>query len=134
MIVLLRTLTVKSKIGFGMYTECTVREMIKSGKQTSLISMYYNLSNISFDDEVLSQLYITEKIAKPGKNDYLAPIACNNFKKIAKEKRTLTTMTMSVDKALRMAKDKELFFSRNNKTKYSPHSLSWKNQGHKSYT
>jgi len=70
MIVNLRTLTLKSKLGFGNYKHETVEKLIGMNKQESLISAYFKLGKISFNNEVLGLLDITEEylIPKPGKD------------------------------------------------------------------
>ena len=64
----LRKLSFKSKIGFGKYENRTVEDLIRNRKHSKLIAMYYNYEKISFVDEVLKELRITEEyqINKPG--------------------------------------------------------------------
>lgn len=66
----LRKLSLKSIIGFGRYADLVVQDVINLSREDELIRMYYNLEKISFLDEVLSMLGITEKlrIEKPGKS------------------------------------------------------------------
>lgn len=63
-----RKLTKKSRIGFGTYKDATVERMFVMGKTVDLIQMYYNLSHITFFDEILTELKITPEwtIQKPG--------------------------------------------------------------------
>lgn len=67
---LLRTMTMKSKIGFGEYRDLCVQELIQLNKHSELIKMYYHLEKINFNDEVKDQLQIKwdRVIEKPGKN------------------------------------------------------------------
>ncbi len=67
---LLRRMTMKSKIGFGIYPDLCVQELIQLKKYKELISMYYQLDKIDFDDEVKDFLEIKYErvIPKPGKN------------------------------------------------------------------
>ena len=67
---LLRTLTMKSKIGFGLYPDLCVQELIQLKKYKELISMYYQLEKINFDEEVKEYLGIVFErvISKPGKD------------------------------------------------------------------
>jgi hypothetical protein len=60
----------KSKIGFGTYPDLCVQELINLKKYKELISMYYQLSKINFDEEVKEYLGITFElvIEKPSKN------------------------------------------------------------------
>lgn len=67
---LLRTMTMRSKIGFGLYPDLCVQELIQLKKYKDLIEMYYKLDKVNFDDEVKEYLGITFErvIPKPGKN------------------------------------------------------------------
>ena len=67
---LLRTMTMRSKIGFGYWPDLCVQELIQMKKYKELISMYYQLDKIDFDDEVKEYLGIKFErvIPKPGKN------------------------------------------------------------------
>jgi hypothetical protein len=60
----------KSRIGFGLYRDLCVQELIQLKKYKELIQMYYRLDKIDFDTQVKEYLGITfEKvIQKPGKN------------------------------------------------------------------
>ncbi len=71
--ILLRTLSFKSKLGFGDNAHLIVEDVIKAGRQADLVWAYYNLSMISFLDDVLDALGINkeERIAKPGKDSIL---------------------------------------------------------------
>jgi hypothetical protein len=75
MSILLRTLTKKSTFNFGKYKDCTVGQFIGMRKQKDLISMYYKLSTINFNDEILEELGIIDNwvINKPStdKDKYL---------------------------------------------------------------
>lgn len=66
---LLRTLTLKSKIGFGNFKDCTVQELFIMGKENELISMYFCLSKINFNKEIIEMLNIPESLIlqKPSK-------------------------------------------------------------------
>ena len=67
--VTLRKLTKKSTLKFGTYRNTTVETLIGMNKAMDLVSIYYNLSNITFVDEVLDELGITPefRIEKPSK-------------------------------------------------------------------
>ena len=70
--VLLRKLTRKSTLNFGKYADYTVDQVLTKNPIDGinyLVWVYYNSSNISFVDEILLQLGITEenRIEKPGK-------------------------------------------------------------------
>lgn len=68
----LRTLTLKSKIGFGAYKLLTVNELINLGKHRELLEYYYRLTMINFNQEVKDLLFITKdrEINKPGKGKH----------------------------------------------------------------
>lgn len=60
----------RSKIGFGYWPDLCVQELIQMKKYRELISMYYHLEKINFDNEVKEYLGIKFErvIEKPGKN------------------------------------------------------------------
>jgi len=70
MIPTLRTLTRKSKIGFGKNKDLTIQKHLDLNKKISLISAYYNLTSINFTEDILSELNIPKefRIDKPGAN------------------------------------------------------------------
>lgn len=65
----LRTLTRKSTLGFGKYKLYTVDTMLKTSfkMRQALIASYYKLESISYNDNVLEALEITDefRIEKP---------------------------------------------------------------------
>jgi hypothetical protein len=71
----LRTLTRKSKLGFGKYQDYTMQELIDLGQFKILISVYYKLSSINFIPDILEEIGIVGDwvIQKPGidKEKYL---------------------------------------------------------------
>ena len=69
-VIRLRTMTEKSIIGFGKYTDLTVRNLIDQRKTTELRWIYYNCSLLTFKPEILEFLGIVDEyvIEKPGKN------------------------------------------------------------------
>lgn len=69
---MLRTLTLKSRIGFGKYSDYLVSEVIEIfDKGNYIVWCYYSLSNISFHDEILKSLGVDCRINKPGKQPEL---------------------------------------------------------------
>ena len=70
MIPTLRTLTRKSKLGFGKWKDYTVQELLDLRKPLVLISPYYGLTSINYIEDVLIELKITEdyRIEKPSSN------------------------------------------------------------------
>jgi len=79
---LLRTLAWKSILGFGKYSDLTVLEVYNLQHTRYLRWCYYNLSMISFNDEILSVINIRDerKIKKPGINPELHDIVCDVIK------------------------------------------------------
>ena len=69
-VTLLRTLTEKSQLKFGKYADSTVKEVINSRHLGYLRWCYFNCSKISFIEDILEELKISEnyRIEKPGKN------------------------------------------------------------------
>lgn len=67
---LLRKMTRKSIIGFGNYKDLTVQNLMDLQKHDELLSIYYNLEKIDFDDDVKFELclYDYRQIPKPGKD------------------------------------------------------------------
>lgn len=65
-----RKLTRLSRIGFGSYHDRTVESLLKMGRQVDLCQMYFNLSHITFFDDILDELKISGewRITKPGTN------------------------------------------------------------------
>jgi hypothetical protein len=70
MIVLLRTLTKKSVIGFGNHRLNTVGDVFIMNRQVDLIKMYFLLGSISFHKDILDELHIPDhlRFEKPGKS------------------------------------------------------------------
>jgi hypothetical protein len=68
--VLLRTMTLKSRINFGQYRDLCVQELINLNVHIELIKMYYLLEKITFTEDVLTILRINDDraITKPGKD------------------------------------------------------------------
>jgi len=85
MIPTLRTLTRKSKLGFGKYKDLTVQKILDMKMPIVLISPYYKLTSINYIEDVLIELKITEeyRINKPSsdKEAYYRFLSCNGFEK-----------------------------------------------------
>lgn len=73
MAILLRKLSRKSTLNFGQYADMTVQQVIDLHHHLILRWYYFNSSNITFFDDILDELSITEeyRIEKPGKNPEL---------------------------------------------------------------
>lgn len=103
MALLLRTLTLKSKLGFGYseYKFLTIAELLNMYKHHMLVKCYYELSMINYNDELIDLLCI-EKISKPGKlSKEIAKIKVQNSMNKLAEKRSLEELAHE----LRIKKD-----------------------------
>jgi hypothetical protein len=109
MALLLRTLTLKSKLGFGYseYKYLTISDLIIIKKEFLLIQYYYELSMINYNDELIDILCIT-KIPKPGKVDKKQSIIYTkeSMSKL-NEKRTLNDLSHEL-RVKRESKDQRL--------------------------
>lgn len=128
-----RTLTMKSKIGFGYYAHMTVQQMFITEIEFRLIEMYYNLEKIDFTDNILEKLYITERIAKPGKDPDKRKEAYKRFFDKKKER-------MGDEKYMRSANTRKKKSKKNSNARaasiqkdknFSKGGLQYKNQGRK---
>ena len=86
MAVLLRKLTRKSTLNFGQYAQLTVQQVLDLKHTRILRWYYYNSSNITFTDDILDELHITEerRIEKPGKNPEFGQTLDNLMERIDK--------------------------------------------------
>lgn len=77
MIATLRKLTRKSTLKVGKHKDLTVQRVLDLGKKKDLVYLYFNTSNMTFMDDILDELRITEefRISKPSKSRS----AYNNF-------------------------------------------------------
>lgn len=68
-VTLLRKLNRKSTLKFGMYGDNTVQELLTFKRYNYLRWVYFNQDKITFMDDILDELSITEhyRIKKPGK-------------------------------------------------------------------
>lgn len=71
--VLLRILTLKSSLGFGMYADMTIQQLIDFKKKDYLRWVYFNVEGVSFIEDILIDIHISKRyrIVKPGKNPKL---------------------------------------------------------------
>lgn len=83
MIPLLRTLTRKSKLGFGKHKDLTVSELLEKKKHVSLVAAYYKLSSINFTEDILEELKIKQenRIQKPSIDYEMYAIVLNKYPK-----------------------------------------------------
>lgn len=85
MIPTLRTLTRKSKLGFGRNKNLTVQRLLDLRRNIELISPYYKITSINYTEDILEELKITKqyRIEKPSsdKDMYYKFLNENGFKK-----------------------------------------------------
>lgn len=58
-VLLLRTLTAKSIIGFGAYRDISVQNLLDTYREKELLQIYYNCRNIDYCKELKQRLGIT---------------------------------------------------------------------------
>lgn len=104
MIPLKRILTYKSKLGFGKWKDYTVAELLALRKKQVLISPYFKLSSITYIEEILVELGITDefRIEKPSKNKemYLAFIKKTKGFKIRTKDKMKPYRTLPLSKGV----------------------------------
>lgn len=110
-VVLLRKLSRKSFLNFGKHFDLTVQQCIDTRKKHYLKWVYFNMSNITFLDEILDELKIPLEFRfdKPNKNSELG----EKLKAIDKE----SYPDWFKDKLQRRAKRLSLFESEKNEFK-----------------
>jgi len=83
MIPTLRTLTKKSKLGFGRHKDYTVQNLLDRRKHLDLVAAYYKLTSINFMEEILLELKIQEedRVKKPGVDLIKYNIVLNKYPK-----------------------------------------------------
>jgi len=71
-IILLRTMTYESVIGFGYFPSLKVGDLFKIYKEREILRMYFELGRVTFIDSILDRMCITPefRIKKPGRIDY----------------------------------------------------------------
>ena len=100
-----RILTYRSKLGFGKWSDYSVEQLLKLGKIAVLIPPYYKLSSITYTEEILIELGITEqyRIEKPSINKEM-------YSKFVSETKALKIRT---NQKMPMQPFKNLTFSNN---------------------
>jgi hypothetical protein len=71
-ILLLRTLTKKSIIGFGNYVDLTIQNLFDMNKHKDLLEIYYFFDNIDYNQEIKNDLYIINDRIIDKKNNKIA--------------------------------------------------------------
>ena len=135
----LRTMTLKSVIGFGPFSDNTVGELIIMKKHKELIRMYYSLERINYNDEVKALLFITKEreIPKPGKdraNSTKLTYQCLGDYYASCTPKSENALMLRANRSRKHKKEEEkwkadrVIYSINSKT--TKYALARKNQGH----
>ena len=112
--ILLRTLTRKSKLGFGKLRDVTIQHILdeKYYGKLSLISAYFKLTTINFTDDILEELGIRAKyrIEKPSsnKNLYYKFLKENGYKRKLRTRdgaNKMMKLNLGVSKSLLQGKN-----------------------------
>lgn len=127
-VVLLRKLTEKSTLKFGKYADLTVLYLLEHQKKNYLRWVYFNSSNITFTDEILDKLNITQEFRfdKPNKNEDLF----KKFSDFIDSFRTEKSREISDKKVLKKNKAILVRNQKFDKTFFSKSSLQKRNHGH----
>lgn len=117
-----RTLTLKSKFGFGEHHDKTIEQLISLSKKYYIAWVYYNNDIIDFNQEIKDIIGINKEneIVKPGRN----PEYYENNKDLfhEKNKKTISDVSLEKQKILRKAVVR-------NSSKVNKLDLARKNQG-----
>lgn len=123
-----RTLTRKSLLKFGKHAEWTVEQTLSMYESSYLRWVYYNMSHISFMDDILLHIGITKefRIDKPGTNPefYLSVKGQLWCKYSEADKRMSAAMVSNRKKQAKGISKNRIMHDKN--TNY----LRLKNQGH----
>jgi hypothetical protein len=126
---LLRKMTEKSILTFGMYKGMTVDHVLRLGKMDYLRYIYYNVVGITFTDELLYKISVRGKwkIDKPGANPE-AGVRLNN--RMVEHRIKKGANTHPLWRAKVRGRSRYMDFRRRDAIKYSRSGMQWKNQGH----
>jgi hypothetical protein len=127
-VTLLRKLTEKSILKFGQYSDARIYNLLELKKYSYLRWVYFSCSNITFFENILLEIGITEEffIQKPGVNLEFH----EKLNKIKRENMSLRAKK-HIDKVYKCSmKNKKTNSINLDKKNYSKASLTRKNQGH----
>lgn len=127
--VLLRKLTRKSMLKFGQYRDNTVQECLTFHRYNYLRWVYFNSSMITFMDDILEEIGITEdwRIEKPGIDENKHQMLCAELEK------KMHGLTKHI-RHKKMKKDQRinhLIIEKQGSDKFTKDALRRKNHGHK---
>ncbi len=124
---LLRKLSRKSTLKFGMYSDNTVQELLTFKRFNYLRWVYFNQDKITFMDDILDELSITEhyRIKKPGKCPEKGIELCEEKQsKIGGKLKMITKKIKNKNNRIKLAK-----FEGSEAKVYSKGRMQAKNQG-----
>jgi hypothetical protein len=127
-VTLLRKLTEKSILKFGQYADVPIWNLLELKKYSYLRWVYFNSSNITFFENILLEIGITEEyfIEKPGVN----PEFHEKLTEIKRENTSWKTQK-HLDKVSKYRiKNKNNQIKNLDRINYSKSNLARKNQGH----
>lgn len=142
-VTLLRTMARKSVFNFGEHEGRTVQQVLDLKHYRRLRWYYYNCSKVSFLNDILEEIGITEewRISKPGKDpekgrdlDDIKDAKEAVFKKLAYEEGNEAAMGEMMKKKARNRKrnaSRMVGFEKQDARRYAKGAMAWKNQGHK---
>lgn len=127
----LRTMTEKSIIGFGKFTDLSVQNLIDMKKTREIRWIYFNCSMLSFQDNILDWAGIINeyRIEKPGTNKEL-------YYKLNDEKKRIMsgfTILKKDSHTRKVLKSRMKDNRRAERFKFSKASLQAINHGHKNF-
>jgi hypothetical protein len=126
-VTLLRKLTAKSTMKFGMHEDNTVGQLLDLKKYRYLRWVYFNCSNITFMDDILDEinLPIDFRINKPG----VARDKHDELNSLYESKMLGITKLKSKSRGLKIAKSKMVRVKKLDNYQYCKGNLKGHNQG-----
>jgi len=105
---ILRIMTLKSLLGSGKYKDYTIEKLIALGREEAILKAYFVITNVSFNQEVLDLLKLTEEyqITKPGSKwerfkPVLADLYPAQFKRLYHKTKSNLEKTMTKESQLK---------------------------------
>lgn len=127
-VIRLRTLTRKSVLGFGLYKDSTVGQVLDAGHTRYLRWIYYNMSMISFVDEILYEIHAFERIEKPGKDPDLGDRMSDQIFAVT-NRLNPTRAIKSVQASKKQHKRRSYTFLKADRRRFSKGNMQAKNHG-----
>ena len=126
-ITLLRKLSRKSTLKFGQYYDNTVQDCLTFHKYNYLRWVYYNCSMVTFMDDILEEIGITQeyRINKPGTDETKHQLLCNDLE----NKMSGLLKHIIKTKNRKQQRIKSAIIERNGSHHFTKDALRRKNQG-----